>query len=58
MRDEDFRMRLTDDAGEVTELAVSPEQLDTIIDALDDLLSENEADIFEVDDESDAAGRA
>jgi len=49
-REQDFVLSLSDEAGEVAEFAASPEQLDALIDALDDLLSENEEDIFEVDE--------
>jgi hypothetical protein len=39
-----------DDAGEATDFACAPVQLDNVIDALDELLSENE----EFDEEDDA----
>jgi hypothetical protein len=52
VREEDFILHLVDDAGETMEFAASPEQLDAVIDALDDLLSENEEDLFEVEDAS------
>jgi len=48
VREEDFVLHLVDDAGETTEFATPPEQLDAIIDALDDLLSEADE---ELDDE-------
>lgn len=48
-RETDFLLRLEDDAGEATEFACSPEQLDLMIDALDELLSEDD-DAFEVDE--------
>jgi hypothetical protein len=51
VREEDFVLHLEDDSGERVEFAASPEQLDAVIDALDDLLSENEEDLFEVEDE-------
>lgn len=51
VRETDFVLRLEDNAGEATEFAASPEQLDAVIDALDDLLSENEEDLFEVEDD-------
>jgi len=51
VREEDFVLHLVDDAGEATEFSASPEQLDAVIDALDELLAENEEDLFEVDDE-------
>ena len=52
VREEDFVLHLEDDSGETTEFAASPEQLDAVIDALDDLLSENEEDLFEVEDDA------
>jgi hypothetical protein len=51
VREEDFVLRLEDTSGETTEFAAAPEQLDAVIDALDDLLSENEEDLFEVEDD-------
>ena len=51
VREEDFVLHLEDGAGQTMEFAASPEQLDAVIDALDDLLSENEEDLFEVEDE-------
>jgi hypothetical protein len=51
VREEDFVLHLEDDSGQKTEFAASPEQLDAVIDALDDLLSENEEDLFEVEDD-------
>jgi acyl-CoA reductase-like NAD-dependent aldehyde dehydrogenase len=50
VREEDFVLHLVDDAGEASEFAASPEQLDAVIDALDELLSENEEELFEVED--------
>ena len=50
VREEDFVLHLEDDTGEAVEFAASPEQLDTVIDALDELLSDNEEEFFEVDD--------
>lgn len=50
VREEDFVLHLVDDAGEATDFACAPDQLDTVIDALDELLSENE----EFDEEDDA----
>ncbi|MDB5450397.1 MAG: hypothetical protein JWQ52_1525 [Phenylobacterium sp.] len=52
VREEDFVLHLEDDAGETLEFAASPEQLDAVIDALDELLSENEEELFEVEDGS------
>jgi hypothetical protein len=51
IRETDFVLTLEDDAGQRHEFAASPEQLDAVIDTLDDLLSENEEELFEVDDE-------
>ena len=51
VRETDFVLHLEDDAGEALDFAASPEQLDTVIDALDELLSENEEDAFEVEDD-------
>ncbi|MFL5295773.1 MAG: hypothetical protein ACJ798_05255 [Phenylobacterium sp.] len=48
-RETDFLLRLEDETGEAVEFAASPEQLDLMIDALDDLLSEDD-DAFEVDE--------
>lgn len=53
VREQDFVLHLEDDTGQATEYAASPEQLDTVIDALDELLSENEEDLFEVDEEDE-----
>jgi hypothetical protein len=51
VREEDFVLNLQDEAGEAIEFAASPEQLDAVIDALDELLSEDD-EIFEVEDDS------
>jgi hypothetical protein len=53
VREQDFVLRLEDEAGEATDFAASPEQLDAVIDALDELLSEDDEE-FEVDDEGPA----
>lgn len=53
VREEDFVLHLEDDAGEATEFAASPEQLDAVIDALDELLSENEEEIFGADEDAE-----
>jgi len=58
IRSEDFVLHLEDDAGEKMDFAASPEQLDAVIDALDELLAEAEEDVFEVDDEDDEDGDA
>jgi hypothetical protein len=49
VRESDFVLHLEDDAGEALDFAATPEQLDAVIDALDDLLSD-EDDIFEIED--------
>jgi hypothetical protein len=48
-RETDFLLRFEDEAGEAIEFACSPEQLDLMIDALDDLLSDDD-DAFEVEE--------
>ena len=45
-------LHLEDDAGEALDFAASPEQLDAVIDALDDLLSDNEEETFEIEDDA------
>lgn len=52
VRDTDFVLHLVDEAGEATDFAASPEQLDAVIDALDELLAENEEDLFDLDDDT------
>jgi hypothetical protein len=52
VRDEDFVLHLQDDAGESMDFSASPDQLDAIIDALDQLLSDDEEDIFGLDDDA------
>lgn len=49
VRADDFVLHLEDDAGERMDFAASPEQLDAVIDALDELLSENEEEFFGLD---------
>ena len=49
VRDTDFLLRFEDQSGEAVEFACSPEQLDLMIDAFDDLLSEDD-DAFEIDE--------
>lgn len=44
VREEDFVLHLEADGSETLEFATPPEQLDAIIDALDDLLSEADED--------------
>ena len=51
VREEDFVLHLEADGVETLEFATAPEQLDAIIDALDDLLSEaDEDDMPEISD--------
>lgn len=49
VREEDFVLQLVDESGQAYDFATSPEQLDNVIDALDDLLSEDD-DLDEDDD--------
>ena len=51
-RDEDFLLHLEDDTGQAVDYAASPGQLEAVIDALDELLSETEDDLFDVDDDA------
>lgn len=53
VREEDFVLHLEADGIETLEFATPPEQLDAIIDALDEILSE--AEEAEEDDETDGA---
>jgi hypothetical protein len=50
-REQDFVLRLEDDTGQAMAFVASPEQLDAVIDALDDLLSEDDEDLFEIGDD-------
>jgi hypothetical protein len=50
VREEDFVLHLEDEAGEALDFSASPEQLDAVIDALDELLSDNEEELFEVEE--------
>jgi hypothetical protein len=54
VRADDFVLHLEDDAGERMDFAASPEQLDAVIDALDEMLSENEEEIFGVESDGNA----
>ncbi len=40
VRETDFLLEITDDAGQVTELSATADQLDMVIDALNDLVGE------------------
>ena len=51
VREEDFVLTLEDEAGKATQYSATPEQLDAVIDALDELLSEGEEEFFEVEDQ-------
>lgn len=51
VREEDFVLHLEDEAGEALDFSATPEQLDAVIDALDELLADNEEELFEVEDE-------
>jgi len=51
VREEDFVLHLEDDAGEALDFAASPDQLDAVIDALDELLSDNEEELLGVGDD-------
>lgn len=51
VREEDFVLQLVDETGQAYDFATSPEQLDLVIDALDELLSEED----EFDEEDEAA---
>jgi hypothetical protein len=50
VRAEDFLLTLEDEAGNATQYSATPEQLDAVIDALDELLSDGEEEFFEVED--------
>ena len=50
VRETDFVLTLEDEAGQATQYSATPEQLDAVIDALDELLSEDEEEFFEVED--------
>lgn len=49
-REEDFVIHLEDSAGEKMDFCATPDQLDAVIGALDDMLAENEEAIFGVQD--------
>ena len=49
-RDDDFLIHLEDEAGEGMDFSASPEQLDAVIDALDQMLAANEEEFFGVQD--------
>jgi hypothetical protein len=51
VREEDFVLQLVDETGQAYDFATSPEQLDNVIDALDELLTEDE-ELGEDDDDA------
>jgi hypothetical protein len=53
VREQDFVLHLEDDTGAAHDFAASPEQLDAVIDALDELLSENEEELFAYEEEGE-----
>jgi hypothetical protein len=55
VRADDFVLHLQDEAGEKMDFAATPDQLDAVIDALDEMLSENEEEYFGIEE---AARRA
>lgn len=50
VRADDFVLHLEDAAGEKMDFAATPDQLDAVIDALDEMLSENEEELFGIED--------
>jgi hypothetical protein len=57
VRAEDFVIHLEDEAGQKMDFAASPDQLDAVIGALDDLLAEGEEGFFGVQDNGDLPSR-
>jgi len=57
VRADDFVLHLEDEAGEKLDFAASPDQLDAVIDALDEMLSENEQEFFGVQNHGPALMR-
>jgi hypothetical protein len=55
VRADDFVLHLEDESGEKMDFAATPDQLDAVIDALDEMLSENEDEYFGIEE---AAQRA
>lgn len=51
--EEGYLLHIEAEGGDKLELEATPEQLDTLIDALDDLLSEDEDEIFAAGDDED-----
>jgi hypothetical protein len=58
VRADDFVLHLEDDAGEKMDFAASPEQLDAVIDALDEMLSDNEEEFFGMQEGGQGAPRS
>jgi hypothetical protein len=50
-RDEDFVIHLEDEAGQKLDFAATPDQLDAVIDALDEVLNESEDGFFDLRDQ-------
>ncbi|HEV2531000.1 hypothetical protein [Phenylobacterium sp.] len=46
VRGDDFVLHIEDEAGEKMEFCATPDQLDAVIDALDEVLSGSEDDFF------------
>jgi hypothetical protein len=57
VREDDFVLHLEDETGEAFDFAASPEQLDGVIDALDELLFESEEELFGGEEDDAAAYR-
>lgn len=49
-REDDFVIRLQDETGAQMEFSATPDQLDAVVVALDDVLAENEEEFFGVQD--------
>lgn len=47
-RDEDFVIRLKDATGEEMAFAATPDQLDDVVEALDEVLRESEGDVLAI----------
>jgi hypothetical protein len=50
-REEDFVIHLEDEAGQKLDFAATPDQLDAVIDALDEVLNESEEGFFDLRDQ-------
>jgi hypothetical protein len=51
-----YLIEIEGERGDTLAVSATPEQIDAIIDALDDVLSDDEAAADEVDDDEDEAG--